>query len=71
MGRRLSRPPGIVRLGQFFFAQESELARHLWLVCLLDFLRIPLWVQGFVNPHVVWRGKKYRVMPDATVRPES
>lgn len=54
-----------------FFAKESELSRHLWLVCLLDFLRIPLWVQGFVNPHVVWRGKKYRVMPDATVRPES
>lgn len=53
-----------------FFARESDLARHLWLVCLLDFLRVPVWVGGFINPHVVWRGKKYRVMPDATVRPE-
>lgn len=66
---------GFVRLGSFalvnwLFVKEPRLWRYLWLIPVLDFLKIPLWLQGYWNPRVVWRGRNYRVMPDATVRPE-
>ena len=51
------------------YAKEPTLWRYLWLVPFLDFLKIPLWVESYLNPYVVWRGRRYRVMPDATIRP--
>ncbi len=51
------------------FVKEPNLWRYLWLTPILDFLKIPLCVEAYINPYVVWRGKRYRVMPDATVRP--
>lgn len=52
-----------------WFAKEPTLWRYLWLVPILDFLKIPLWVESYLNPYVIWRGRRYRVMSDATIRP--
>lgn len=54
-------------LVNFFFAKEPNLWRYLWLAPLLDFLQIVLWLESYVNPYVVWRGRKYRVLGDATL----
>lgn len=51
------------------FVREPSLWRYLWLIPILDILKIPLWLGSYFNPHVVWRGRRYRVMSDATVRP--
>ncbi|MGH7774226.1 MAG: glycosyltransferase [Candidatus Binatia bacterium] len=58
-------------LVNLFFVKEPALWRYLWLTPILDFLRVPLWLEAYINPYVVWRGRRYRVMPDATVRPVS
>lgn len=60
-----------VALVNLFFVKEPTLWRYLWLIPVLELLKIPLWLEGFWNPVVVWRGRKYRVMADATVRPVS
>lgn len=52
-----------------FFAKEPAVWRYLWLLPVLEFLTFLLWVESFFNPYVVWRGRKYRVVSDATVRP--
>ena len=56
-------------LVNIFFAREPGLWRYLWLAPILDFLQIALWLEAYVNPHVIWRGRKYRVRRDATVEP--
>jgi hypothetical protein len=56
-------------LVNLIFVKEPALWRYLWLTPILDFLRIPLFLEAYTNPYVVWRGRRYRVMPDATVRP--
>ena len=53
------------------FVREQTFWRYLWLAPILDLLKIPLWLEGYLNPYVVWRGRRYRVMADATVRPVS
>ena len=50
------------------FAREPSLRRYLWLAPLLDLLHIPLWLEAYANPYVVWRGRRYRVRRDATVK---
>ena len=54
---------------QLLFVKERGSWRYLWLAAVLDFLKIPLWLESYLDPYVVWHGKKYRVMADATVRP--
>lgn len=56
-------------LVNLFFVKEPGLWRYLWLAPILDFLKVPLWLESYFNPYVVWRGRKYRVLSDATVRP--
>jgi ceramide glucosyltransferase len=52
-----------------FFVKDRGSWRYFWLATILDFLKLPLWLESYLNPYVVWRGKKYRVIADATVRP--
>lgn len=63
-----------VRLASFavvnlVFVKEPSAWRYVWLLPLLEALTLALWLESCFNPYVVWRGKRYRVMPDATVRP--
>ena len=58
-----------IALVNLLYAKEPAVWRYLWLTPLLDFLKVPLWAEAYINPYVIWRGRKYRVMPDATVRP--
>lgn len=58
-------------LSNFLYFREPGLWRYLWLFLPLDFLKFTLWLESYFNPYVVWRGRRYRVMADATVRPVS
>lgn len=58
-----------VALVSLFFAKEPVVWRYLWLLPALEILTAALWLESHFNPYVVWRGKRYRVMSDATVRP--
>lgn len=53
-----------------YFVKETILWRYVWLLVPLEFLKMALWLGAYLNPRVVWRGIRYRVMADATVRPE-
>jgi ceramide glucosyltransferase len=64
----------VVRLASFavvnlVFVKDPAAWRYVWLLPLLEVLTLALWLESCFNPLVVWRGKKYRVMSDATVRP--
>lgn len=52
-----------------FFAKEPAAWRYLWLIPVLELFTLVLWLESYLNPNVVWRGKRYRVVSDATVRP--
>lgn len=52
-----------------FFAKEPAVWRYVWLMPILELFTLALWVESYINPTVVWRGKRYRVLSDATVRP--
>ena len=52
-----------------FFAKDRGMWRYLWLLPILELLTMALWLESYANPYVVWRGKRYRVLADATVRP--
>ena len=52
-----------------FFAKDPGVWRYLWLLPILELLTVALWIESYANPNVVWRGRRYRVLADATVRP--
>lgn len=58
-----------VALVNVFFAGNPGVWRYLWLLPILELLTVALWIESYANPNVVWRGRRYRVLPDATVRP--
>lgn len=63
-----ARPSSLV-LVNLLFAKEPVAWRYLWLLPVLEILTLTLWLESYFNPYVVWRGKRYRVISDATVRP--
>lgn len=60
-----------VAVVNLFFVKDPGVWRYLWLLPILELFTLALWVESYINPNVVWRGKRYRVVSDATVRPIS
>ena len=38
--------------------------RRWWLVPVQDLANFVLWVAGFFGDTILWRGRKYRLLPD-------
>lgn len=50
------------------FARNSSLWRHIWVVWLLELLRLPLLLYSCLTNEIQWRSRKLRVNPDGTTR---
>lgn len=42
--------------------------KHWWLVPVKDLLQVALWVSAFLGNHVEWRGERYRLRSDGTLK---
>lgn len=49
-----------------WFARDMQVSRWLWLIPVLDLLRIPLWLHGYLSRQVPWRGRRLVVRRDGT-----
>jgi ceramide glucosyltransferase len=49
-----------------FLARNEKLWRFLWVVLVQELLRLPLVLYSLFNNDVVWRGRRFRVLPDGT-----
>jgi ceramide glucosyltransferase len=48
--------------------KDKVAAQLLWLIPLRDLLSFALWVYGFIGDHIVWRGKRFRVLKGGTLQ---
>jgi ceramide glucosyltransferase len=48
------------------FAKDESFWRYLWVVPVLEFLRLPLLVHSGLTSEIVWRGRRLRINPDCT-----
>jgi ceramide glucosyltransferase len=49
------------------FAHDKKLWRFMWVVPVLDILRMPLLIHSYLTDEIVWRGRRIRVNRDCTV----
>lgn len=49
-----------------WFTRDPQVGRWLWLAPVLDLLRIPLWLHGYLSRQVPWRGRWLVVRRDGT-----
>lgn len=50
------------------FVHNRKLWRFLWLVPILELLRLPLLIHGCLKHEVVWRGRRFQIGRDCTMR---
>ena len=50
------------------FVRAEGLWRYLWVVPVLEFLRLPLLVYSSLTSEIVWRGRRLHINPDCTTR---
>jgi hypothetical protein len=48
------------------FAGDEGFWRYLWVVPVLEFLRLPLLIYSGLTSDIVWRGRRLRIDPDGT-----
>ena len=48
------------------FAGDEGFWRYLWVVPVLEFLRLPLLIYSGLTSEIVWRGRRLRINPDCT-----
>jgi hypothetical protein len=48
------------------FARDEGFWRYLWVVPVLEFLRLPLLIYSSLTSEIVWRGRRLRINPDCT-----
>jgi hypothetical protein len=49
-----------------WFAGDEGFWRYLWVVPVLEFLRLPLLIYSGLTSDIVWRGRRLRIDPDGT-----
>jgi ceramide glucosyltransferase len=50
------------------FARDEGFWRYLWVILVLEFLRLPLLVYSGLTSEIVWRGRRLHINPDCTTR---
>jgi ceramide glucosyltransferase len=50
------------------FAHDKNLWRFIWVVPVLDILRLPLLIHSYLRDEITWRGRKIRINQDSTVK---
>jgi len=50
------------------FVKDEGFWRYLWVVPVLEFLRLPLLVYSSLTSEIVWRGRRLHINPDCTTR---
>ena len=50
------------------FARDEGFWQYLWVIPVMEFLRLPLLVYSGLTNEIVWRGRRHRINPDCTTR---
>jgi ceramide glucosyltransferase len=50
------------------FVHNKKLWRFLWVVLIQELLRLPLILHSCLTNEIVWRGRRFRIDPDCTMR---
>ena len=50
------------------FVRDEGFWRYLWVVPVLEFLRLPLLVYSSLTSEILWRGRRLHINPDCTIR---
>lgn len=51
-----------------FVLKDPLVRRRWWLVPVQDFISFAVWIAGFFGRTVLWRGRRYRLLPDGRFR---